>query len=513
MLRIGAASRDITPNPSLLAGGELFLCGYASDSRTFTASGVWKPISVRAFAVEDDAGNRAALASIDVTSVAHPFADRVAARLGGIGLTHANTVLAVTHTHSSPVARDWPTWPENLQAPNPVWFKFLEDQCVAAIKASVSALQPATLLFTRGRCDIAVNRRPGAHWYDRDLDVVHAKDAGGQTIATVFKYGCHPVASGVNQNVSPDFPGMAREVVESELGGIAIFFQGFGGTVTPQEYGEEEIADDVGAELGDEVVVLVEDAEQEPVDGSVSFLHTAVPLPIGPLPLADQIVLAEESGAPQEELWAALVENQLAQDLAPDAVATDVHSIRIGGPTDGWHIATMAHEVVTEYTLEVQHLWASDRLTLIGYADTVDCYLGTQDIVARLPGVTNEIPLNLDYEGCYSALWYGLPAAFTANAPDILLDNIATIDPDPEGITGTPAVLTFDEAIFAFARGVGGDVVSATHDAASWGPSRLARGRDHRVAATRRQRLRTRSCGAWRRRRRLDSGSRARRVE
>ena len=143
--------------------------------------------------------------------------------------------------------------------------------------------------------------------------------------------------------------------------------------------------------------------------------------------------------------------HQLAQDLAPDAVATDVHSIRIGGPTDGWHIATMAHEVVTEYALEVQHLWASDRLTLIGYADTVDCYLGTQDIVARLPGVTNEIPLNLDYEGCYSALWYGLPAAFTANAPEHPARQHRNHRPGSEGITGTPAVLTFDDAIFAFA--------------------------------------------------------------
>ena len=97
MLRVGAASRDITPKPSLLAGGELYLCGYASDSRTFTASGVWKPISVRAFAVEDDAGNWAALASIDVTSVAHPFADRVVARLGAVGLTREHGARGHTH--------------------------------------------------------------------------------------------------------------------------------------------------------------------------------------------------------------------------------------------------------------------------------------------------------------------------------------------------------------------------------------------------------------------------------
>ena len=69
---------------------------------------------------------------------------------------------------------------------------------------------------------------------DPAVGVIRVDDLDGQPIATLCSLGCHTVVVGPrDQAASPDFPAPARRVIESTLGGLALFLQACGGDVMP----------------------------------------------------------------------------------------------------------------------------------------------------------------------------------------------------------------------------------------------------------------------------------------
>src|SRR5438552_2791653 len=80
---------------------------------------------------------------------------------------------------------------------------------------------------------IKVNRRlslpdgrvvVGRNWegvVDHTVRVVRFDDLNEQPVAAIVHYACHPtIMAWQNQWVTPDYPGMARRVVEEQLGGL-----------------------------------------------------------------------------------------------------------------------------------------------------------------------------------------------------------------------------------------------------------------------------------------------------
>ena len=82
----------------------------------------------------------------------------------------------------------------------------------------------------------------------------------GRPIAVLFRYSAHPVTVGSRSQVaSADYPGPAREVLERNLGGLALFLQGCGGNVNPRvgigyEVDCSDTKNRVGLELGGEAL-------------------------------------------------------------------------------------------------------------------------------------------------------------------------------------------------------------------------------------------------------------------
>src|SRR5204863_2511406 len=75
----------------------------------------------------------------------------------------------------------------------------------------------------------------GANWdgpMDPTVAVARIDAEDGETIATLVNYGCHPTTAGPdNRLLSPDYPGVVRQVVERALGGTCLFLQGAAGDV------------------------------------------------------------------------------------------------------------------------------------------------------------------------------------------------------------------------------------------------------------------------------------------
>ncbi len=195
--------------------------------------------------------------------------ERVAETVGTIA---SHVMINLNHTHSSPAMPEWfPDEPDQVALQS----RYQEALCGWIAEAAREADErkvPARIGAGRGECSIGVYRRetdPDGeiflgevpdHPTDPAVGVLRVDDVGGQPIATLFSYGCHPVTIGPRSMVaSPDFPGAARTLVENAIGGLSLFLQGCGGNIMPRgglsmETDCRDEKDRIGSTLGAEVV-------------------------------------------------------------------------------------------------------------------------------------------------------------------------------------------------------------------------------------------------------------------
>ena len=142
------------------------------------------------------------------------------------------------------------------------------------VKETQTKLQPATILYATGRCNLAAHRdywdEDNQLWacgYDPDTpadDTVltaraHAED--GTLLATLVNYACHPTTlAWDNTLISPDYPGAMRETIEEVTGVPCLFLQGASGELGPVEgfVGDTSVADRNGRQLGHAALSAIE---------------------------------------------------------------------------------------------------------------------------------------------------------------------------------------------------------------------------------------------------------------
>jgi hypothetical protein len=97
----------------------------------------------------------------------------------------------------------------------------------------------------KGTSTIGVNRdllygkrmitgpNPGG-FADPEVGVLRIDDAHGEPVVGVVTYGCHPTYLGpANRLISPDYPGVLRDVFEKQVPAPCLFLQAGGGNVGP----------------------------------------------------------------------------------------------------------------------------------------------------------------------------------------------------------------------------------------------------------------------------------------
>ncbi len=184
----------------------------------------------------------------------------------------ANIMLNLSHNHSSPALPGWLRDTSEQLRLKEIYKKQLTRWLVEAAVEADKNQRPARIGAGRGESLIGVYRRESnpdgrdilgevpEHPIDPAVGVIRIDDLDGSPIATLFSYGCHPVTVGPRSMVaSTDFPGPARDIIESSLGGLAIFLQACGGNINPRvgigyEVDCRDAKNRVGFELGGEVL-------------------------------------------------------------------------------------------------------------------------------------------------------------------------------------------------------------------------------------------------------------------
>jgi hypothetical protein len=243
-----AASVDVTPRDRPVR-----LAGYAL--RRAPTSTILDPIEISVVLLECGP-SRCLIFSLDLMIVGSELQNAILAKLQRLGFRPDEIVLLASHTHNSP-ATDHAC--ARLGEPE---VEFVADVAEAAeslvLEVQRQAPSEVGLEIFQGRLDHSINRRrywpfptigrmhgfqltsvtfspnPSGPRDERATVILLRVTGGGQPLAMIWHYTCHPTAVIPDNVISADFPGVVRLALRQRFGEIpCLFVQGFCGNIRP----------------------------------------------------------------------------------------------------------------------------------------------------------------------------------------------------------------------------------------------------------------------------------------
>lgn len=270
-LLAGAAKRDITPKEPVP------MWGYGARHADLS-TGTMDPLFATALVIESK-GIKVAIVGTDLgRAPVEVSLQRIRTAIRDQAGIHVS-LIAGSHTHHGPVLEltDRPGRGKGRFDAAVRYGQYLEQQLIETILEADRALEPVSIQvgstelnnFNRNRHS---KREPIP--VDRTLSVLRLMAVNeGRTVATLFNFAAHPTSLPTeNYEFSADFVGGAREVIEKELEGIAVFMQGAAGDLSTNRgpYGDHK---DYGRALGKKVVALAQSLESHPVKAPTIQFH------------------------------------------------------------------------------------------------------------------------------------------------------------------------------------------------------------------------------------------------
>ncbi|MET8761245.1 hypothetical protein [Lentzea sp. NPDC004782] len=375
---------DITPvfppYPSLWMGG--YGWGPRGDH-----GAIARRLRAQCLVIWDD-GAPKVLVRADLISIPRDVHQLIRETLVDEGLVAAaDLMLAASHTHSGPLYGD--------TRPNPFVLMNLTDADIAAVNGTTSLITDALIQLVRDtlaldRVGVALSYAEGAATigynrvgFDTVLDtvpVLRVDTVDGDLFAVVFGAACHPVSRGDDEVFDGDFPAVASEFVEQELGVPALFLQGACGDQEALDPHSPSMTEQLGAVLGQAVVDVLEEGEFGDVTGPVSTALIEVDLPFQ-VDLADpdvQGVVRAKYEARRNELGpldpnsrhATVMMQLIDNGELPTSVPAPIQRWRFGGLT----ILALSHEPLSAYHVKLHNAFPGN-LWVVGYANECEGYI------------------------------------------------------------------------------------------------------------------------------------------
>lgn len=417
--KAGVARIAITPSDSL------WMSGYAARDRP--ADGKLTDLWAKALAIEDPAGRRHVLVTLDLVGIDRVTGQGLAAAVAArFGLPREAVVFSTSHTHSGPVIRD------NLRTmyalDDAAWAlvrrygEQLRESVVKVVGDALADLRPAELAWTVGRAHFAVNRRnnpekevPALRAADRlagpvdhDVPVLLVREPGGSGPESVrgiaVGYACHAtVLSGYQW--SGDWPGYAQIELEKRFpNATALTWVGCGADQNPLPRRTVELAERYGVELAAAVSAAI-DRRLVPLGGTLAAAYAEIPLEFSSLPSRADLERAATSTDRFEAARARMLLESWDRDGGlPTSYPYPVQTWRLG---DGPHWVFLGGEVVVDFAVRLKSELGCGRTWVAAYSNDVMAYVASRRVLAEG-----------GYEGGGAMVYYGLPAAWAASSEE-----------------------------------------------------------------------------------------------
>ena len=428
--RAGAAARPITPTEPL------WMAGYASRDRP--AEGTESELFRKAVGLEDAAGRRACLVTLDLVAIDRGMTARVRARVAERhGLDPSAVVIAVSHTHCGPiVGGSLPVMteviPDDAKPALAAYAVALETTIVEVAGGAVESLAPADLRHGSGRATFAVNRRANpeaevparraegrlAGPVDHDVPVLAVSRGDGEPVAVVFGYACHATVLSF-QKWCADYPGYAQAAIEARHPGtVALFWAGCGADQNPLPRRTVALAEDYGRRLADAVEEVLDGPAMEPLAPRLETSSVEIPLRFASVP-GDADLAAD---AASSDRFVAARARVLARRRAETGRPLDpeypfpIASWRIGDSAEGIDWLFLGGEVVVDYALRFKGARRGVRTWVTAYAD---------DVMAYVP--SRRVLVEGGYEGGGAMVYYGQPSPWAEDVEERIAAGVARV--------------------------------------------------------------------------------------
>jgi hypothetical protein len=419
--KAGAARVVITPDEFL------WMSGYAS--RTRPADSKVHDLWAKALALEDPAGNRVLLLTMDLVGIDRDLAGAVCRNLmKKHGLGREAIRLAVSHTHSGPVVgTNLATMYQLDEKQTKLVADYavaLEEKLCGVASEALAKLEPARLQWAIGHCSVAVNRRNNqekdvpalretgklAGPVDHDVPTLAVYDKKYRLIAITFGYACHAtVLDGYAW--CGDYPGFAQLALEKRHpDAIALFWAGCGGDQNPLPRRKIALADQYGTELADSVDAVLRGA-MKPIRGKLAATFNEIDLPFAALPDREKLVLDSKSTNKTEASRAKLLLAELdRKGSLRSKYPYPVQAWRLG---DELLWIALGGEAVVDYSLRLKKELGPGTTWVAAYSNDVMAYIPSARVLKEGR-----------YEGLTSMAPYGLPAAWGPQVEELIVDEV-----------------------------------------------------------------------------------------
>ncbi|REK18819.1 MAG: hypothetical protein DWQ37_03160 [Planctomycetota bacterium] len=427
--KAGTARVKITPQQSM------WMAGYGS--RNHPSTGFLNDLWAKALVLEDAAGKRVAVVSLDLVGISPDQTEPVLAELASkYDLPRAAVAFCCSHTHSGPVVgvnlrtlhRD--QMDDDQKRLINEYAAKLRKQLVQLVGDAIDALAPSELWQGQGHATFAANRRNNKEAdvpklraegklvgpFDHDVPVLKVTDAGGNLTAVLFGYACHAtVLSGYEW--SSDYPGFAQSEIEAEHPGCtALFFAGCGADQNPLPRRKVELAEDYGRQLADAVDAVLRKKDLEPVAPTLEVAFAEIPLEYAHVPSREEV----EQDAKSEDRYVA-ARGKLYQEWLdagksiPETYDYPVQVWRLGKDLT---LIALGGEVVVDYALRLKSEYGGDTTWVAGYANDVMAYIPSRRVLTEG-----------GYEGGGAMVYYSLPSPWTPTVEAQIVEAVHKLMP------------------------------------------------------------------------------------
>ncbi len=389
--KAAAAKAVITPQEPM------YLAGFAG--REVPAESTAMELFAKTLAMEDNAGTRFVMVTLDLVEVTYQLREAVAkAAKAKFGLPEKSLLMNCSHTHCGPELKY--TELEFMGLTDPLrkerclrYNAFLTEKIVGIIGEALKALAPATISYGHARCGFAMNRRlksdkPTGDPYlnspnpegvvDHDVPVLTVTTADNKLAAILFGYACHNTSMSIKQ-WHGDYAGHAQAMIEeAHPGTIALFMMGCGGDQNAYPRFSPIFSMRHGQSLATAVEAAI-DAKPKPIHGPLRLDWQTTRLDYESIPTAADLEKHLETSSGYDRKWDERRLFALKKGELRDHYDFPVQLVRFG---DDLTFVGLSGETCVDYSLRLKREFTGPgSLWVAGYCNDVLAYIPSKRVL------------------------------------------------------------------------------------------------------------------------------------
>jgi neutral ceramidase len=404
----------------------IWLSGYGGRNKP--AATKHDDLWAKALVIEDAAGHRAVLVTLDLVGIPRELSVTVCKQIETrYKLPRSAIALCSSHTHSGPVVRGNLMAMYSLDADQSRRineYKIeLAKKLERVVADAIKTIKPAKLSWGIGEADFAVNRRNNPEGkvkqliknkklvgpLDHELPVLAMYGDDGKLRAIVGGYACHATVLDT-YSISGDWPGAAQDELERRHPGtIAMFVAGCGGDQNPLPRRTLALMYRYGGEFANGVDTAL-DSPLQPVAPSLKTAYKEIDLPFGELPTRAELELSAQKTT-SEGRWAKYMLGKWDQEGS--LTSNYPYPIQVWRLGNEFAWILLGGEVVVDYSLRLKSELGAKKTWVSSYSNDVMAYIPSRRVLGEG-----------GYEGGLARYPYGLPAPWAPTVEQKIVDEV-----------------------------------------------------------------------------------------